>query len=375
MFPVIKNIDDVLPYIDEENFIVKKGEHFTTINYRLINNETFPDNGSHAAMIRRECRGIKFYPDGKIAARPFHKFFNVNERESTLEQNIDFTDSVMMEKADGSMIHPIIIGDHVRFCTKAGITDVAKQAELFVARQYPDLINKWEIDRYVDITPIFEYVGPNNRIVLDYEKEDLILLAIRNTVTGKYSPRYLVQFLAQIWGVPCIKTYSGRTLREVNDSTSDEGVVIRLNNDDMVKVKSTWYVALHRTKEQISQEHNLFHLVMQEKVDDLIPFLSDTDKTLVTTYALQVAMKVVVAFAEMQETASKYKTPKEFGLSGKASGPLNQFIFALIKGEDSNEVGNRFEKFLLENSQSSKMFKNKIKPWMTAKWKERDLNQ
>jgi hypothetical protein len=33
-------------------------------------------------------------------------------------------------------------------------------------------------------TPIFEFISPKNRIVIEYKEKELCLLAIRNTITG-----------------------------------------------------------------------------------------------------------------------------------------------------------------------------------------------
>ena len=38
-----------------------------------------------------------------------------------------------------------------------------------------------------NIVPVFEYVSPNNRIVLRYPSEELILLRLRDNVTGKHN--------------------------------------------------------------------------------------------------------------------------------------------------------------------------------------------
>ena len=36
------------------------------------------------------------------------------------------------------------------------------------------------------ITPIFEFIAPDNRIVISYEEPKLILLALRNNLSGMY---------------------------------------------------------------------------------------------------------------------------------------------------------------------------------------------
>ena len=59
------------------------------------------------------------------------------------------------------------------------------QAEVFVAKnqKYMDF-SKWCIAN--DITPIYEYTAPTNRIVLKYDVEQLTLLAARHMITGEY---------------------------------------------------------------------------------------------------------------------------------------------------------------------------------------------
>lgn len=66
-----------------------------------------------------------------------------------------------------------------------GLSEQAIAAEAFVARNphYQDFA-KWCIQN--DITPIFEYTSPTNRIVLKYNEEKLTLLAARHMITGQY---------------------------------------------------------------------------------------------------------------------------------------------------------------------------------------------
>lgn len=188
-FPIIQTIDDVLPHIaGRDEFNVNDKGDYITVNYAVDFEDTFAMTGPDdiGGAIRRECRGLKFYPSGEIAARPFSKFFNVGQLEETQPHVLDFgSDHTVMSKLDGSMVHPILIGEQIRWCTKAGITDVSKLAETFVEKniKYRNFAAAC-IER--GLTPIFEYVGPFNKVVLDYETENMILLAVRENVTGTY---------------------------------------------------------------------------------------------------------------------------------------------------------------------------------------------
>ena len=132
-FPKIETLDDVLPAIKgRDEFIVADRGDFIVCNYAVRTDTTFDLIGpeDRNGLIRRECRGIKFYPDGRIMSRPFHKFFNVNEMEETQQNQINLNNNnhpfMITKKLDGSMIHPVVMkSGSIRWATKMGITDVS----------------------------------------------------------------------------------------------------------------------------------------------------------------------------------------------------------------------------------------------------------
>ena len=183
-FPLIRNISDVLPAIaGRDEFVVAEKEGYTVINYNVMMADTFDCN------IRRECRGIIFdTATGAIIRRPFHKFFNVNEREETQDHAIDLSrPHAILEKLDGSMIAPFIVNGQMIWGTKMVAQDFHEMIEQFVKSSdinYEDFC--WELINSGH-TPIFEWMHPQKRIVIDYGKEPtLILTAIRHMITGQY---------------------------------------------------------------------------------------------------------------------------------------------------------------------------------------------
>jgi RNA ligase len=188
-FPEIRAIDDVLPHIvGRPEFIIAERPYGKIINYVVAMADTFDMTGPDdlGGALRRECRGLKFYPDGSIAARPFFKFFNVGERVETQPHLLDFgSDHTVMEKCDGSMVHAMKVNDGIRWMTKMGITEVSSLVEAYVSvnPRYEKFASAC-IDR--GLTAIFEYVGPYNKVVLDYKVESMVLLAVRETISGKF---------------------------------------------------------------------------------------------------------------------------------------------------------------------------------------------
>ena len=198
-FAEIRHIDEVLSAIEgRDAFIVKdaSADGYKVVNYLLNTPDTFPtftgDLGAdRVAAVLRECRGIKFCSvTGNIVARPFHKFFNWNEREESGPNHVSFEAShFILEKMDGSMLHPMRLhtGQTV-WCTKMGPTDVAKLANDFL-RDNPqyDKFAKWCYTQgELGWTPIFEFCSRRQRIVIDYPVEQMVLLAVRDNVTGEY---------------------------------------------------------------------------------------------------------------------------------------------------------------------------------------------
>ena len=123
-FPMIKHLDNVRPAIEgRDEFIIAERDWGYVVNYMVNMPDTFPPvfvdgvYDLHAA-IRRECRGMLFYKDGALMARRLHKFFNVNERDETQENQIDWSKPhVILEKLDGSMITPVFTEAGIRWGT------------------------------------------------------------------------------------------------------------------------------------------------------------------------------------------------------------------------------------------------------------------
>ena len=283
-FPEIHTIDDILPHIaGRDEFIVAEKDDYRVINYVVAMADTFDmtDENDLTGAIRRECRGLIFDSKGHIMSRPFHKFFNANEREETQMHILDMSQPhVIMEKMDGSMIRPVWAAGGLRLATKMGVTDIAIEAEKLLDFEriewLDDVMN-------AGITPIFEYIAPTNKIVIEYSEPKLVLLAMRNNITGNYymphkSPFEVVTQYGSVNGA--LSDYIDRARQQ----QGREGDVIRFANGHMVKIKNDWYVRIHKTKDLIRAERNIADIIINEQLDDVIPLLDATDLATVRTY-------------------------------------------------------------------------------------------
>ena len=81
--------------------------------------------------LERECRGIVFNDLGECVCRPFHKFWNIAEREETLPQNIDWDNiGPITLKYDGSLLTPVVINEKIFWKTKKSFySSVAQEVQ------------------------------------------------------------------------------------------------------------------------------------------------------------------------------------------------------------------------------------------------------
>ena len=283
-FPTIHTIDDVLPHIKgRDEFIVAEKEGYTVINYVVSMPDTFAMVGSDdlGGAIRRECRGLTFDTHGKIISRPFHKFFNVGERVETQPHAIDVSKPhVVLEKMDGSMIRPFMYNDTFAFGTKMGVTDIANDAFEW-AQNVPHLIAYLKALVSMNVTPLMEWVSPDNKIVLNYDKPDLVLLAVRENFSGKYMSHDELQGARAVMSVvPAHDSVSGSVRDYVESKRHDldrEGDIIRFDDGHMVKSKNDWYVRSHKALDMVRFDHKIVELSIHNDLDDVYPLLSPSD--------------------------------------------------------------------------------------------------
>ncbi len=302
-FPHIENATEILAAIkDRDEIVVGERDGFFFVDYAVGLIDTFKNPAedgiteaeSYRRILMHECRGIKFASDGTILARPYHKFFNVNERAETQHRVIDWSQPFyILDKMDGSMVHPIFLKHGMHFCTRMGITDVAENA-LAYARvcQTKGTHSYLDFCSYLDtygFTPLFEWCSKKNRIVLAYPEDQLVLTGVRHKKSGKYASYGQMQGFCRQFNIPLVRKWDGRNfvgieefIDDVRSRIDEEGYVLRFYEGDheghMVKIKNDWYVAIHKAKDQIRFEKDVIRLHLSGKLDDVFPHLLQYDR-------------------------------------------------------------------------------------------------
>jgi RNA ligase len=371
-FPIIRNIDDVLPHIEgRDEFKVMRKDWYTVVNYVVALEETFPSvlvsGGSakmrkerlHEAAILRECRGLIFdSASGELLSRPYHKFFNVNEKPETHVNKVNLaTPHVLLEKLDGSMIRPIPVPGsdcyEFRLGTKKGVTDVAMNAEVWMA-QHPNYVDFVRATLARGLTVIFEWCSRKNRIVVDYPEDRLVLTAIRYCKEGNYLTHdEMREGWADAFDIDLVKVMelgydrcdqTQQLIDTIRAWEGEEGIVIRSERGAMVKIKADAYLTLHRSKDAISREKNVINVIVNDQVDDLIPILTESDAQRLRDFQRafwmsvdDVANDVVYLYLT---NGIGYTEQREYAQGFVAAQPrhLHPFLYGLRKGKGMKDM-------------------------------------
>ena len=231
-----------------------------------------------------EARGTTFdisdLENPKILCRPMQKFFNLNENPFTA--NLDLSKTVqLMDKADGSLISFYYDGG-LQAKSKMSCTSDQAVAALKLAQQDPKLVEFLEVHTKLGYTFNFEYVAPSNRVVVLYEKAKLILLNVRENLYGEYIQREAVEESLEAYGVSkdyLVEVFDHLQATEIIQNSKElvgvEGYV-GFTNNIWFKVKTPWYLALHKVKDQLSAPGKTLIAIAEEAYDDLYS-LSSTD--------------------------------------------------------------------------------------------------
>ena len=219
------------------------------------------------------CRGLIMNGQGQVVARPFGKFFNLDEYgpEWTPPVTTDGAEPfVAYEKLDGSL-GILYWHEGKPYIASRGSfrSEQAERATQILHTRYAHVLPHLDPTK----TYLFEIIYPENRIVVDYgDREDLVLLAVVDTATGAEAPD-----LPDL-GFTLVRRFDGYTdLAAIRAAQVDneEGFVIRFASGLRVKVKMAEYVRLHRILTQISSRNIWEYLATNQPFDAILERVPD----------------------------------------------------------------------------------------------------
>jgi T4 RnlA family RNA ligase len=280
------------------------------------------------------CRGLIMDKDYNIVARPFQKFFNLEELENQVVPNQSFE---VYEKMDGSLGILYWIDNQCFIATRGSfVSEQAQVATEILHSQYAEVIPLLDKSK----TYLFEIIYPENRIVLDYGNErKLVLLAIIDTQTGTEVETFHETSSHEHF-FPIVKRYDGLNdlskLKELEEGNK-EGFVVKFKDGHRLKVKFDEYQRLHRIVTQISNQ-DIWEFLKDDK--DFAPLLDrvpDEFYDWVKDTKAQLLEKYSEIEAEAKEDFKVLENRKETALYFlKCKYPA--VLFKILDGQNYDEV-------------------------------------
>lgn len=126
-----------------------------------------------------------------------------------------------------------------------------------------EILQQHNIEVPNEITPIFEIIHPENRIVVDYkDRKELVLLALRNRFTGEYLSWKAVEKFAKRFDFSLPRRYTYTSVEKLLSLAQElpadqEGWVVEFENESKWKFKGDEYRRIHRIISRFSFKYIL----------------------------------------------------------------------------------------------------------------------
>jgi len=280
--------------------------------------------------ITLSCRGLVTDDRAVVFARPFKKFFNMEEGKHTPTSEFE-----VFEKMDGSLGIMFKYNGEVICATRGSFaSDQAVWMSKFAKEyNYQDII----VDGF---TYLFEIIYPENRIVVNYgDQERLVLLGIIKTESGEEVLYDDISFDG--WDI--VNKYDGiRDYSELKSKIDNnaEGFVVRFSNGDRMKIKGEEYLRLHKVMTNLSTTAVWEVLSNGGSMDDLLKDVPDEFYGKVKEYE----KSLIVQFNQLEEEyQNHFDSIKGLGVRKLFAQTAIMFqhpsiLFGMLDGKDISPI-------------------------------------
>ena len=288
--------------------------------------------------ITLHCRGLVTDDMGNVVARPFKKFFNMEEGKHTPTEEFD-----VYEKMDGSLI--IVFWYDGGWVVASRGSFISEQAIGASKIFFEELDHNFSIG----ITYLFEFTAPWNRIVVDYgEKPNLTLLGAIRTDDETEATWEQLKMIGDGANCDVVKKYDGisdySTLKGMIDDNA-EGFVIRFSNGDRMKIKGVEYLRLHKIMTEVSTKSVWEILSNGGSMEDLLKDVPDEFYTKIKEYENELVSQFNILKREYEYIFMTFQSlglcddgrRKEFAEQAlKVKHP--SILFAMLDGRDVEPI-------------------------------------
>jgi len=279
-----------------------------------------------------QCRGLVTDDMGNVVARPFKKFFNMEEGKHTSTSEFD-----VYEKMDGSLI--IVFWYDGGWVVASRGSFISEQAVGASKIFFDELDHNFSIG----ITYLFEFTAPWNRIVVDYgEKPNLTLLGAIRTETGEEASWDVLKGIADGANCDVVKKYDGisdySTLKGMIGNNA-EGFVIRFSNGDRMKIKGEEYLRLHKIMTEVSTKSVWEILSNGGKMEGLLKDVPDEFYSKIKEYERELLGEYnkIETVSTTRFNEFKHLNRKEYAEQVKFN-KYNSVLFSMYDGKDYSKI-------------------------------------
>ena len=377
--------------------MVVDGFNVSVFNYRLAQYKDFANPIPDKPELKGyEMRGLTFVfnEDGSLFNRYvlLEKFFNLNQVPDSLYSVVkNYKIKFVNNKEDGSIASFIklpngkIIGK-----SKMGFDN--DQADginrVYKTNKEVKSLVDWSLDN--NIVPVFEYVAPNNRIVLRYPSEELILLRLRDNVTGKHIDiRDHLDKVGSIRVAPFedeIKDLD--QLIELTATQVDkEGSIVTCEDehgrDFFFKLKTPWYCERHGLlTEDLYREHIIIGYILDDKIDDILGQIPEDEKEahirinkIITIVKKSISDKVSEIEKSYEQFVKSGISKKDYAINQRKGNPNFGFVMNMVKADDLKKMSKEEILDIYNNMEDYEKALQRCEPYEMAKMWLRDLTK
>jgi hypothetical protein len=245
-------------------------------------------------------------------------------------------------------------------------TDVSKKVETFIEKE----LNEKDSEQYISFskywiskgyTPLFEFISPDNQIVLDYKETKLICLGVRNNKYGNYLSHEDVKESCKEFGVHCVKEHDlgdniDEIIKKIEEMEGIEGFVLKIEDgDEFYKIKCDWYRNLHKNGPKLMfgniKEAQLWIYIINNELDDLTAILANDNPL----------RSKLEEYAELLWSSINKEAKKLQNIVEKAELKTNNYLKKHFQKFNLNEVETRTARLIVKGEDAILSLANVIK--------------
>ena len=380
-----------------ESKMVVDGFNVSVFNYRLAQYKDFANPIPDKPELKGyEMRGLTFVfnEDGSLFNRYvlLEKFFNLNQVPDSLYSVVkNYKIKFVNNKEDGSIASFIKLPNgKVIGKSKMGFDNDQADGINRVYKTNKEIksLVDWSLDN--NIVPVFEYVAPNNRIVLRYPSEELILLRLRDNVTGKHIDiRDHLDKVGSIRVSPFedeIKDLD--QLIELTATQVDkEGSIVTCEDENgrdfFFKLKTPWYCERHGLlTDDLYREHIIIGYILDDKIDDILGQIPEDEKEahirinkIIDIVKKSISDKVSEIEKDYRQYVSMNISKKDYAINHRKNNPNFGFVMNMVKADDLKKMSKEEILDIYDNMEDYEKSLQRCEPYEMAKMWLRDLTK